>query len=289
MSKTLALDRVKQIVELHAECEGLARQTFDKAVVIGGLLAEAKADLKHGEWLPWVEANLPFTDRTARNYMRLHDRRGELKSETVSDLTGAYRMLTEPKPPRENDCLRTLQRGVEQLAQVATATDWNAYDHQELAKIATVADEARIAGTEVKLRAERGLGQTLKQLEEPDNGEAYIPPTGYHLHGNIVHRDGSSESIFIEPSAHEGYYYVSYMYSFGMDSAAYIDGTKKPIQQEYIKWGIDRFSNRTPAKNYNWHALKAEPQKYNVWLYNSHDEYIQREILGRDKLITPNG
>jgi hypothetical protein len=99
MSKTLAPDRVKQICALHIECEGLARQTFDKAIIIGGLLAEAKADLGHGEWLPFVQANLPFTDRTARNYMRLHERRGELKSETVSDLTGAYRMLTEPKPP----------------------------------------------------------------------------------------------------------------------------------------------------------------------------------------------
>ena len=48
---------------------------MEKAIELGGLLAEQKETLSHGEFTPWIEANLPFTDRTARNYMRLHDGR----------------------------------------------------------------------------------------------------------------------------------------------------------------------------------------------------------------------
>jgi hypothetical protein len=103
MSTALSVERVAQIRSLHSECESLVRQTFDTAIVIGGLLSEAKAELGHGHWLPWVEANLPFTDRTARNYMRVYQRRDELKSETVSDLTGAYRMLKEPQREPEEE------------------------------------------------------------------------------------------------------------------------------------------------------------------------------------------
>jgi hypothetical protein len=72
---------------------------LDKAIRIGALLAEQKASLKHGEFIPWIKANLPFTERTAQNYMRLYDRREQLKNESVSYLNEAYRLLTAPKTP----------------------------------------------------------------------------------------------------------------------------------------------------------------------------------------------
>src|SRR5215210_6325913 len=40
------------------------------AVRAGELLTEAKGQVKHGEWLPWLEENFPGSERTARNYMR---------------------------------------------------------------------------------------------------------------------------------------------------------------------------------------------------------------------------
>jgi hypothetical protein len=35
------------------------------------MLLEAKAQLKHGEWLPWLSENFDLTRRTASTYMRL--------------------------------------------------------------------------------------------------------------------------------------------------------------------------------------------------------------------------
>lgn len=70
--------------------------TLEKAVRIGELLAQQKGALKHGEWLPWLETNIQFTDRTARNYMRVYKKRDQIKTETISDLTDAYKFLVEP-------------------------------------------------------------------------------------------------------------------------------------------------------------------------------------------------
>jgi len=93
--------RTQEIVTLHQEIVGHLRQSLDKAIRIGQLLTEQKDSLKHGEFTPWLRANVPFTDRTARNYMRLYREKDRIKTESISDLNGAYFLLADQ---RENDC-----------------------------------------------------------------------------------------------------------------------------------------------------------------------------------------
>ena len=69
-----------EIRRLHAQVLVAARTTLAKAIRIGELLTKQKASLKHGEWLAWVETNLPFTQASASNYMRCYQRQEELKS-----------------------------------------------------------------------------------------------------------------------------------------------------------------------------------------------------------------
>lgn len=90
-----------EIRRLHGEIIDAARTTLDKALRIGELLADVKESLPHGQFGPWCAAHLPFTDRTARNYLRLHRERDRLKTETVSDLGEAYRLIagTAPRSP----------------------------------------------------------------------------------------------------------------------------------------------------------------------------------------------
>jgi len=45
----------------------------DKAALIGELLIAQKATLDHGEYLPWIAENCEFTDRRARNYIKVAD------------------------------------------------------------------------------------------------------------------------------------------------------------------------------------------------------------------------
>jgi hypothetical protein len=48
------------------------------AIACGELLIEAKRQVKHGEWRPWIEANCKVPARTARHYMALARRRKRL-------------------------------------------------------------------------------------------------------------------------------------------------------------------------------------------------------------------
>ncbi len=97
--KTLAnrVNRGAEIARLHTEIGNSLKMTLEHAIRIGELLTAQKTELKHGEWLPWIENNLPFSKQTANRYMTAWDRRGELKLLTVSNLTEAYKLLEAPK------------------------------------------------------------------------------------------------------------------------------------------------------------------------------------------------
>lgn len=75
---------IEEIRQAHDDARQAARFSAERALKAGHLLIEAKAALGHGEWLPWLRANLDMSERTAQGYMRLA--RTGLKSATVADL-----------------------------------------------------------------------------------------------------------------------------------------------------------------------------------------------------------
>jgi hypothetical protein len=87
--------RIGEIIRLHNGILNSFKKTLADAIKIGELLTDQKGNLKHGEFMAWVNENLPFTDRTARNYMRVYKERDGLKTETVSDLSEAYHRLVQ--------------------------------------------------------------------------------------------------------------------------------------------------------------------------------------------------
>jgi hypothetical protein len=90
----------------HEAAEAASKSSVEHAIAAGSLLIEAKEQVKHGEWLPWLAANCSVPDRTARLYMRLARNRAEIeaKSATVADLTlrGAILLLTPDPGPEDS-------------------------------------------------------------------------------------------------------------------------------------------------------------------------------------------
>ncbi len=97
-ARAVELSRVKEIRQLHAEIGEALRTTLPKAIRVGELLAAQKAELKHGEWIPWLEKNCPFSERTAQDYMRFHARRADLKSAPGADIREARKLLAALPP-----------------------------------------------------------------------------------------------------------------------------------------------------------------------------------------------
>ena len=90
MTKDIALpDLATAINTQHQAVETSLRSAVEHATKAGDLLLQAKASVKHGEWLPWLSANCSMSERTARNYMRLAKELPKLddeKRQRVADL-----------------------------------------------------------------------------------------------------------------------------------------------------------------------------------------------------------
>jgi hypothetical protein len=59
------------IASAHAEVLAACRTTLDRARRVGDLLTEAKRLIGHGNFGHWVGENVPFSHRTAQDYMRV--------------------------------------------------------------------------------------------------------------------------------------------------------------------------------------------------------------------------
>ena len=90
---TLMVSNIKELNELHQQIEGKLRSTVQDAIRAGEILTQAKDDLPHGGFLPWIKQNCVFSERTARNYLSLFRYRN--KTATVADLQDAYKQVKQ--------------------------------------------------------------------------------------------------------------------------------------------------------------------------------------------------
>lgn len=101
----LALDALAAAINAdHDAVEQMARSTLDRARAAGDKLLQAKAQVAHGQWLPWLAEHCPrMSERTAQAYMKLA-REWEvlmLKNADSAHLTldGALKLLAAPEEP----------------------------------------------------------------------------------------------------------------------------------------------------------------------------------------------
>jgi Protein of unknown function (DUF3102) len=88
-SNSLA-DLAHRIKAEHDAANEAKRSAISHAIAAGDLLIEAKDRVSHGDWLPWLEANVGFSERTAQAYMRLareYPKLDPAKAQRVADLS----------------------------------------------------------------------------------------------------------------------------------------------------------------------------------------------------------
>ena len=91
----IELNITEEITRLHSELCGLAISSVEKAARIGELLTQKRLCCQHGEWMPWVES-LPFSRKTAWNYMHVFNNKSKCVNITHLGVSEAYRLLSEP-------------------------------------------------------------------------------------------------------------------------------------------------------------------------------------------------
>jgi hypothetical protein len=97
-------DLATQINEAHEQCVEAYKSSLYFARTAGALLIEAKSQLQHGQWLPWLRENTSVAERTAQAYMQVSRDWAVLEeSAAIADLSfrDALKLLSQGEEATE--------------------------------------------------------------------------------------------------------------------------------------------------------------------------------------------
>lgn len=99
VTKNLPVPTADEINKAHQFARESAGMAVEHAIRCGQLLAAKKAELRHGEFEQWVEANCEFAPRAARKYMQVAGKAGQNGTAVpFSSLRDALGYEPSPKP-----------------------------------------------------------------------------------------------------------------------------------------------------------------------------------------------
>ena len=93
--------QVRSIEVITGEILDLKQKGGQVILDIGRCLIEAKSLLNHGEWLPWLNEQVEFSERTAQKFMRLA--REWSNPSTLADLGASKALMLLALPESERD------------------------------------------------------------------------------------------------------------------------------------------------------------------------------------------
>lgn len=135
------------------------RQAGGAIIEIGKRLLEAKSQLSHGEWLPWLREKVDISERRAQDFMRIA--REYSKSAEIADLgaSKALALLALPESERAEFASGThLVNGAEKSVSEMTA--------KELKSAIEERDKARREAEEQKAAAEAAEASRAKMEQD---------------------------------------------------------------------------------------------------------------------------
>lgn len=97
----VSVERPRDIEAITSEILDAKRAGGEAILTIGKGLMEAKALLSHGEWLPWLEARVEFSEKAAQRFMLLA--RKYSNPTTLSDLGASKALILLAIPDEARD------------------------------------------------------------------------------------------------------------------------------------------------------------------------------------------
>jgi len=88
---------ISELKSLYSKIVSCSADALTHAIRAGELLDDAKKSVKKGDWADWVESSLPFSYKTAENYIRIFNNQDEIKKAAIFDLSKAYAAIAKPK------------------------------------------------------------------------------------------------------------------------------------------------------------------------------------------------
>jgi Protein of unknown function (DUF3102) len=114
MSHSRSYPRKSSLAEHAAEIRRLGRRVVGDVIEIGARLTECKRLCGHGHWLPWLDREFGWTDKTAENFINVYKLSGKLENFSNLELpiSGLY-SLAAPSTPEmaKTDIIKRAQSG----------------------------------------------------------------------------------------------------------------------------------------------------------------------------------
>lgn len=136
----------RTIETITGEILDAKRAGGEAILTIGRCLMEAKEMLPHGEWLPWLNEQVEFSERTARNFMRLA--REWTNRQTLADLGASKALTLLALPPEEREQFmadnNVIDMSARQLEQAIRDRDEARRIAEEAKAEASTAEQARV-------------------------------------------------------------------------------------------------------------------------------------------------
>ena len=166
----------ERAVKRHFEAFKTAyRRTVIEAWYLGQELTKAKGDVRHGQWLPWLES-IELPHRTAQRLMRLHAIHPECdKLADFRTVDEALRALPPGKPSEKNDGPTSLARADRATSSTKSATAEGAAEDAKEKKGGQGATETATAPGRAGTRGSHGVDLTTavgRLLEVLQGGRA---------------------------------------------------------------------------------------------------------------------
>lgn len=159
----------RDIEVITEEINFYKRQAGSAILEIGKRLVEAKAQLSHGEWLPWLEEKVAFSERSAQQYMRLWKEYGKSALSADLSISKALVLLALPESEREDFTTGTHSvNGEEKTVSAMTVKELE----KAIAERNAAREEAEKAAADIQeakdtaLAAQEELARVRKELEE---------------------------------------------------------------------------------------------------------------------------
>lgn len=242
----------------HEAASTAAQSAIEHALECGRLLAQARADIRHGAWEAFVRERCGIAPRTARLYLQLDARRDRISNrQHVAGLTlrEAARLVAEPK--------------------VSPAS-------QAEAEPVVQAEPEPSPGGDVADEAERwGLRLAVPEWYEPGHRHFGHHPTGWFFEA-WPHPAGDSWAHF---------YVCSPISGFPGDEASTLVGPMRGISVRALEWAINKqTANGMPSLDDAGWTITDSPcspddatdpiadrfKPYNSMLFRDEDDYRRR-------------
>jgi hypothetical protein len=165
------------VLAKHADTiRQLSKQTVENIIEIGRRLVDCRDNhLEHGEWLPWLQREFGWSDRTALNFIRVYE---QSKSENFSDLNlpvSSLYLLAAPSTPETAKS--------EIIKRAKTGTPVSVAEVKQTINAAKARRAAEATGK--ALPVAKRVGADGKARKKPKPKPAAAPTSN----GGTVHRD----------------------------------------------------------------------------------------------------